>query len=191
MPLYILIFAIGGMVFSLLTFLIAFFHPGLDYRTAGSALVAIDSPEFARLVAILTDSESHPDTRIEVLTNGECFYEAELAVIRDARHYICLEAYIFQKGQIASRFVEALTERARAGVEVRIVLDAVGSFHTWPHTFRDLTEAGGKVCWYNSFRWYNLPRLNNRTHRELLIADGNVGFIGGAGVADHWWKSRG
>src|SRR5436190_4481061 len=66
MPTYILVFAIGGMVVALLAFLIAFFHPGLEYRTAGSAHVPIGTAEFARIVALLTDSESHPDTHIEV-----------------------------------------------------------------------------------------------------------------------------
>src|SRR5258708_26678125 len=100
MPAYILIFAVGGMVVSLLAFLSAFFHPGLDYRTAGSPILPIDSPEFARLVELLADSESHPDTRVEVLTNGDSFYEAELAVIREAKNHICFEAYIFQKGEV-------------------------------------------------------------------------------------------
>src|SRR5438067_477143 len=98
MPLYVLVFAVGGVVVSLLTFLIAFFHPGLEYRITGGPGVPIDSPEFARLVALLADSESHVDTRVEVLTDGVCFYEAELAAIRQAEQHICLEAYIFQKG---------------------------------------------------------------------------------------------
>jgi len=191
MPTYILVFAIGGMAVSLLTFLVAFFHPGLEYRTGDSELPPVNSPEFERLVALLADSEAHPHTHVEVLTNGDCFYEAELAAIRGATNHICLEAYIFQKGEIAGRFIEALTERARAGVEVRIVLDAIGSLNMWRRDFRDLIAAGGRVCWYNAFRWYNLPRLNNRTHRELLVVDGSLGFIGGAGIADHWLKSRG
>jgi cardiolipin synthase len=148
----------------------------------------VDSPEFARILGVLSDAELHHDTHVEVLTNGAAFYEAELEAIRRARGHISLEAYIFQKGEIANRFIEALTERARAGVEVRVVMDAIGSFNTWRRTFRELINAGGEVHWYLPFRWYNLPRLNNRTHRELLIVDGEVGFIGGAGVADHWYK---
>jgi len=151
----------------------------------------VESPEFARLVGLILGSEPQPGTQVEVLTNGNQFYEAELAAIRDASRFICLEAYIFQKGEIASRFIDALTERARAGVEVRILLDAIGSFNTWRHTFRDVITAGGQVCWYNNFRWHNLPRLNNRTHRELVIVDGRIAFLGGAGIADHWWKSKG
>jgi cardiolipin synthase A/B len=191
MQTYLLIFAFAGMAVSLLTFLIAFFHPGLEYRTKITSTPPLDSQEFSRLVALLSDSEAHHGTRVEVLTNGQCFYEAELAEIQHATCHICLEAYIFQRGEIATRFIEALTERARAGVEVRIVLDAIGSLNTSKSMFRELIDAGGQVSWYNAFHWYNLPRLNNRTHRELLIVDGKVGFIGGAGIADHWWKSRG
>lgn len=187
----VLFFAIGGVADLLLTFLIAFFHPGLEYRTGQRSLTPVDSPEFERLAGLVVDSKSDPGTHIEVLTDGPCFYEAELAAIRQASHYICLEAYIFQKGEIASRFIEALTERARAGVEVRIVLDAIGSFNTWRHTFRELIDAGGQVAWYNRFRWYNFSRINNRTHREIVILDGRTAFLGGAGIADHWWKARG
>src|SRR5690242_16897037 len=115
------------MAVALLTFLIAFFHPGLEYRTESAPCCPLDSPQFARLVELLADSESHSDTRVDVLANGQAFYEAELEAIRAAKDYVCIEAYIFQKGEVATRFIQALTERAQAGVEVRIVLDAIGS----------------------------------------------------------------
>src|SRR5215831_8878524 len=141
MPTYLIVFAIGGIAVSLLTFLVAFFHPGLGYRSETIRNPPVDSPDFLRMVRLLADSQSHADTHVKVLTNGGIFYEAELAAIREARCHISLEAYIFQKGEIAARFIEALTERACAGVEVRIVLDAVGSLNTWPSTFRDLIQA--------------------------------------------------
>ena len=126
-----------------------------------------------------------------MLTNGDVFYEAELAAIRAATSHICLEAYIFQKGEIASRFIEALTERARAGVKVRIVLDAIGSFNTWRRDFRELIAAGGEVCWYMPFRWYNLPRYQQSHASRTADRRRPVGFLGGAGIADHWYKTRG
>jgi cardiolipin synthase len=86
--------------------------------------------------------------------------------------------------------VDALTERARAGVEVNLVMDAVGSLATPKHFFSELRQAGGHVQWYHPLRWYNWPRANNRTHRELIVIDGKVGFLGGAGVADHWWHGK-
>src|SRR5205085_3542047 len=87
------------------------------------------------------------------------------------------------------RFVEALAERARAGVRVNVIVDAVGSFSTWQRTFAPIIEAGGRVRWYQPLRWSTLKRLNNRTHRELLVVDGEVGFIGGAGISSHWTDS--
>ena len=179
------------MLSALLLVLLTFFEPGLEYKIPANPEVAPDSQEFTHLLAVLSDAHLFNDSSFEVLTNGDQFYEAELEAIRAARSHICLEAYIFQKGEIADRFIEALTERARAGVEVRLVLDAVGSLNTWPSTFRELTEAGGRVCWYTPLRWYNLAHFNNRTHREIVIVDGSTAFIGGAGIADHWYKTRG
>ena len=88
---------------------------------------------------------------------------------------------------MAKKIVDALTERARAGVEVNLVIDAVGSLSTPMQFFAGLRHAGGHVEWYHPLRWYNWPRANNRTHRELLVVDGKTGFIGGAGVDDQWW----
>ena len=103
------------------------------------------------------------------------------------QHSVNIEAYIFQKGKIAEQYVEALTERARAGVRVNLVLDAFGSAGTTKRYLAPLLEAGGKVGWYNGPRWYRLMHLDNRTHRELMIVDGRIGFIGGAGIADQWY----
>jgi len=186
-----IILAIFGFASALLILLLAFFEPGLPYRMPGRVDFASDSAEFARLLALVADAHLYNDSVFEVLTNGDRFYDAELAAIRSSRSFICLEAYIFQKGQIADRFIEALAERARAGVDVRLVLDAVGSFNIWRSAFRELVSAGGQVHWYNPLRWYNLGRYDSRTHREMLIVDGAIAFIGGAGVADHWYKSRG
>ena len=190
METFFLVITVSGIAIQVLILVLALFEPGLEYRIAEPPSCPLDSDEFTRMLAVLAEAEPHSDTAIQVLTNGDQFYEAELDAIRGARSHVCLEAYIFQKGEIATRFIQAITERARAGVKVRIVLDAVGSFNTWRHTFRELIAAGGEVHWYMPFRWYNLSRYNNRTHRELLVVDGTVGFLGGAGIADHWYKSR-
>jgi|SRR5579871_3566411 len=191
METFFLVLAVSGIALQLLLVTLALFQPDLEYRIGEIPGVPAGTDEFARILGALADSLPHTGTHVEVLTNGDVFYEAELEAIRNARSHICLEAYIFQNGEIAHRFISVLTERARAGVEVRMVLDAVGSFNTWKRTFRDLLDAGGHVFWYMPLRWYTLPRFNNRTHRELLVIDGTVGFIGGAGIADHWYKRRG
>lgn len=184
------VIAIIAIAFLSLMLFLALFEPALPYKITRASTTALDSKDFLRIIEALADSQVYPSTRVEVLTNGEVYYEAELEAISKARHNINIEAYIFQKGAVARRFVEALTERARAGVQVNIVLDAVGSFATWNSYFKELTDAGGRVFWYHPFKWYTLPRINNRTHRELFIIDGEVGFIGGAGVADHWLISK-
>ncbi len=113
-----------------------------------------------------------------------------LESIRGATRSINMEVYIFQPGAIADRFVEALSDRARHGVNVTIVVDAIGSFSLWGRPLRRLREAGCRIQSYQRLQWYSLARLNNRTHRELLIVDGRVAFAGGAGIAD-WWALPG
>jgi len=169
----------------LLLFL-ALFEPTLRYRIPRPPAHPLDSDNFLNVLSMLADSTVRRNTTIEVLTNGEVFYEAELEAIRNAKRSINLEAYLFAKGEVTRRFMEALAERARAGVKVNLVLDAVGSFATWNSYLKPLTNAGGRVAWYHGFKWHTLPRLNSRTHRELIVIDCEIGFIGGAGFADHW-----
>jgi cardiolipin synthase len=177
--------AVACMAFVALLLFLALFEPGLEYKI-GRLPESTESREFLLVLEALTDAKLHPNSKVEVLTNGHRFYEAQLQAIAKAKRSVNLEAYIFQRGKLTRRFVEAMTERARAGVKVNVVIDAIGSFATWNRYFRELREAGGRIEWYHPLNWHTFPRLNNRTHRELLVVDGEVGFIGGAGYADHW-----
>jgi cardiolipin synthase len=179
-----------AIAFLLLMLILAFFEPGLRFKIRSAPSALPESEDFLRMLASLTNATIHTRNRIEVLTNGEVFYEAELDVIRHAKRNINIEAYIFQKGRVAASFIDALIERAEAGVQVNLVLDALGSFSTWESYLKRLRDAGGRVEWYHPIRWYTLPRINNRTHRTLMIVDGRVGFVGGAGIADHWLYRR-
>jgi cardiolipin synthase len=125
-----------------------------------------------------------------VLTDGSAFYEAELEAISSARQSVQLEAYIFQPGEIADRLTKVLAERARAGVEVKLILDGVGSMGTFEGYFQEVDDAGGRIIFYHPAHWYTWDRYNNRTHREIIVVDGEVGFVGGAGIADHWFKPQ-
>jgi len=185
MTAFLVISIIAVCVLSFMLFL-ALFEPGLDYKISARAHAALDSEEFLRTLEAITDAKLQQRSRFEVLTNAAVYYEAELDAIRAARKSINLEAYIFQKGEVTKRFVEALTERARAGVEVRLTLDAAGSFATWDSYFKELRAAGGRIAWYHPLRWATVSRFNNRTHREIIVVDGEVGFLGGSGFADHW-----
>lgn len=189
-PTWFDVIAVVAVVLMAFLLFLALFEPGLDYRINAPLSCELDSEEFMQMIEALTDSQLRRRNRIEVLTNGEVYYEAELEAIARAERSVNIECYIFQKGEVARRFVVALAERARAGVKVNLVLDALGSFTSWDGYFKELTDAGGRVGWYHPLRWQTLARVNNRTHRELFIVDGKVGFVGGAGVADHWLKGR-
>src|SRR5215210_5854629 len=184
---FLVIAIIAIAVLSFMLFL-ALFEPGLDYKMSTQPSEPIDSDEFLCILEAITDAKVNNHNCIEVLTNGEVYYEAELEAIRAARSSVNLEAYIFQKGEVTRRFINALTERAREGVEVRLTLDAIGSFASWDSYFKELRAAGGRVSWYHGLKWSTLARINNRTHREIIVVDGRVGFLGGAGFADHWLK---
>jgi len=145
----------------------------------------LDSEEFVQFLSLVTDG-TRRHSRITRLKNGAEFYPAYLQSIRRAKYAINLEFYEFCEGQVADEILAALTERAEAGVEVRIIVDALGSFTTRSAYFDRLRAAGGQMCWYHPVRWNTWPKVNNRTHRKLLIIDGETGFIGGAGIADRW-----
>lgn len=170
-------------------FFIALFKPHMGYKVTPPA-ATLESPEYWRMLESLSDTRLQFNNRIQVLTNGENYYAAELAAIAQAQRNINMEFYIFYEGEMGKRFVDALAERARAGVQVRMVIDAIGSMKTSKDYFKPLTDAGGQVHWYHPVRWYNWDRVNNRTHREIIIIDGRKGFLGGAGVADHWFKAE-
>jgi len=170
---------------------LALFEPSLPYKVTQVPADPLDSEGFQRLLASLAGSHSHTGCRVDVLSNGETFYEAELQAIRAAQHSVNLEAYIFGKGKVTHRFLDALTERAAAGVRCNLVLDAIGAFATWESYLAEFREAGGRVFFYHPLKWFTLPRINNRTHRELIVIDGSVGFVGGAGFADHWMYPHG
>src|SRR5512135_1719618 len=184
-----MVIAMIAIVAQAIVLLVALFERGLRYRIDQPELQDMDEGQFLRTLEAVTDARLSRETQLDVFTNGEQFYEAELAAIKAAQRAVHLEAYIFQRGQVADRFVQALAERARAGAEIRVVLDGVGSAGTTYRYLSPITEAGGKVAFYHALRFSALPRYNNRTHRELLVVDGTTAFVGGAGVADHWLLS--
>src|SRR5690348_11809754 len=122
--------------------LIVLLQPAPKYHLGQTPDRSVDSDEFARQLEAITDTKLQHAGPIDVLANGENFYKAELEAIRGAKNNINLEAYIFHRGQVAKRFLDALTERARSGVQVRVVVDALGSFSTPKHYFKPLIDAG-------------------------------------------------
>ena len=174
-------------ILAVLMFLVLF-EPGLPYRIAAPD-EPLDSHEFLGLVTAVVDAQLLGQSRVEVLTDGRTFYPSELAAIGGAQRSVHVELFVCRPGRISKRFLEALTERARAGVEVRLIVDAIGSVPMRHASFSALRAAGGQVFRYCPIRWYTLKRFNNRTHREIIVVDGTIGFTGGAGMAD-WWAGE-
>jgi cardiolipin synthase len=180
-----------ALVFQSSLIFISLFEPPLPYEVANSGDEPLGSPEFLRVLAAVTGGWVSDGNAVEVLTNGDRFYPAELAAIKGAKRFVHIECYIFHQGRVSDEVLNALEERARAGVEVRMVIDSIGSTSYPDGRFTRLRQAGGRVAWYHLVRWYSWPRANNRTHRELMIVDGVVGFAGGAGFADQWRYTEG
>ena len=143
-------------------------------------------PQFARTMGAMLGPALLPGNRAEVLINGDSIFPAMLAAIRAARKTITFETYIYWSGDVGKEFSEALSERARAGVKVHVLLDWVGSAKMEESYLNAMKSAGIELQRYNKPHWYNIGRLNNRTHRKLLVVDGHIGFTGGVGIADQW-----
>jgi cardiolipin synthase A/B len=175
---------LSGALFLIWVVLVFLFTPGINYHLARRTSVHDDG--FLYTLQSTCQAGLHHGNKVTVFTNGPAFYPAMLDAIRGATHSVLMECYIFRPGRVADQFIEALTDRARNGVQVTVVVDAIGSFSLWGRPVRRLREAGCRIESYQRVRWYSLARLNNRTHRELLTIDGRVAFLGGAGIAD-WW----
>jgi cardiolipin synthase len=176
--------SISGAVFLTWLVVVFLFTPGINYHLARRTSVHAD--DFLYTLQSTCQAALHHGNRVTVFTNGPQFYPAMLEAIRGATRSINMECYIFQSGRVADDFVEALSERAKLGVNVTIVVDAIGSFSLWGGPLGRLRKAGCRIEAYQRMEWHRLARLNNRTHRELLIVDGKIAFVGGAGIAD-WW----
>lgn len=145
-----------------------------------------DDPQFVRSLSGLLGPPLTSGNRVTALVNGVQIFPSMLEAIRSARKSITFETFIYWRGQIGREFAHALAERARAGVRVRVLLDFVGSNKMDPELLRLIETAGADVERYHPLSWYHLSRINNRTHRKLLIIDGRIGFTGGVGIADEW-----
>ncbi len=147
---------------------------------------AIADPQFQRSMGVLLGPPLVDGNRVDTLVNGREIFPAMLTAIRSARKTITFETYIYWSGRIGKEFAEALADRARSGVRVHLLVDWVGSNRMDPHYLDAMRAAGVEIEKYHPPRWYTLHKLNNRTHRKLLVVDGRVGFTGGVGIADEW-----
>jgi cardiolipin synthase len=147
---------------------------------------AISDPQFRRSMGVLLGPPLVEGNKVDTLVNGREIFPAMLAAIRRAEKTITFETYIYWSGKIGQEFADALADRARAGVHVHLLIDWVGSNRMDPKYLDLMRQAGVEIEKYHPPRWYTLDKLNNRTHRKLLVVDGKVGFTGGVGIADEW-----
>jgi cardiolipin synthase len=147
--------------------------------------VAVRTPEFGQAIGSLLGANLLPGNRITTLNDGDEIFPAMLSAIRGAKKTITFETYIFSNGQIAQEFTNALCERARAGVEVKMIVDAFGA-RAAGNLYSELRKGGVQLALYHPFFSRDFWHLTYRTHRKLLVVDGRVGFIGGVGIGDEW-----
>lgn len=164
----------------------------VKYRHTAARRFRTDDPpppgsrEFSTMVELLTGGALREGNRVEVLRNGCQTFPSMLAAIRSATRTIDFSSYIYWPGEVTEEFSDAFMERAAAGVEVNMVLDAWGSAKLDRAHLERLRRAGVNACFFRPPHWYTIHKLNNRMHRRLLIVDGEVGFAGGVGIADVW-----
>ncbi len=149
-------------------------------------LYGTSDPQFVRTMGNLLGPAMVAGNKVDTLLNGDQIFPAMLEAIRSAKRTVTFETYIYWSGDTGRKFADALAERARAGVKVHILLDWVGSQKMEEKYLKEMEAAGVEIQRYHPLTWYTLDRMNNRTHRKLLVVDGTVGFTGGVGIADEW-----
>ena len=147
---------------------------------------SIDDPRFFNQLGVLLGPPFLAGSKARALLNGDEIFPPMLAAIRNATVSINFETYIYWSGDIGREFADALAERARQGVKVHVLLDWVGSVKMDDRLVSVMTQAGVQVKRFHPPHWSNLGRMNNRTHRKLLVVDGRIGFTGGVGIAPQW-----
>ncbi|HXQ29753.1 MAG TPA: phospholipase D-like domain-containing protein [Gemmatimonadales bacterium] len=139
----------------------------------------------ATLVGSLTKAPLVPGNAFDPLVNGDEGYPAMLEAIDRAQRTVAMATYIFDRGQVADRFVDALGRAVARGVEVRVLIDGVGARYSRPPIARQLRARGVPVAEFlKSLVPVSHPYVNLRNHRKLLVVDGAVGFCGGLNIRD-------
>ncbi|MEO6366131.1 MAG: cardiolipin synthase [Luteimonas sp.] len=147
----------------------------------------LEAMELARLGQATTGLPPSSASDVRLLVDGSTKYPALLADVARATHHIHLEYYIYCPDQTGTALRDALVERARAGVKVRVLLDAVGAGKVTRAFMQPLTDAGGELAWFHPMRLGRLwrrPWLNLRSHRKIVVIDNCIGYTGGMNITD-------
>ncbi|MDH6169896.1 cardiolipin synthase [Variovorax boronicumulans] len=147
---------------------------------------SLHDAQYQRVLGVMLGPPIAGGNRFEALYNGDRIFPSMLEAIRGAKQSITFETYIYWSGDIGRAFADALSERARAGVPVHVLLDWVGSAKVDDDFVKEMESAGVRIRRFHKPSWYDIGRMNNRTHRKLLVVDGRIGFTGGVGIAPEW-----
>lgn len=160
--------------------------PGKRVEHVINPIGPIDSEVVMKSMGGLLGPPLVPGNKIEHLENGTKIFASMLEAMEGAKKTITFETFIYWEGEIGKKFSHVLSEKARSGVKVHMMLDWIGSRTMDEDYLTEMEAAGVEIEIYHPVRWYNLTRLNNRTHRKILVIDGKIGYTGGVGIADEW-----
>ena len=146
----------------------------------------VSDPLFPRTIELFTGTHIEPGNRVEILLNGEGTYPPLWKDIASAKKTLTVQMYYSQPGAVADTMAKYLSERAKAGVRVLLLLDAFGSQPLSEEWARGLKDAGVEIAWLRPLRWYTLHKATQRSHVRVVVVDGRVGYTGGFGLADYW-----
>jgi cardiolipin synthase len=187
LPWWVLLFFGLGVLAVVSAFVSLFFALGRRPPSAwATEMPGVNTREFLVGISAIVNSPLQAGGTIMLLNNGDEFFPAMLTAMREAQRTINVTAYIWEHGQVSDQFFEVLNERARAGVEVRLLLDGLGGLRAPGDKIRLLEEAGGCVCHFRPMRLGGLTRFHRRNHRRAIVIDGAVAFTGGAAIGDKW-----
>ena len=183
--LFVILLSVGLTLAAVL--LVANFSTGEKKVTENiPRLYAVSDTQFERSMGVMLGPAIVGGNKVEALLNGDEIFPAMLKSIHEAKRSVNLETYIYWSENIGNKFAEALADRARAGVKVHVLVDWVGSSKMDADAIKIMKSAGVEFEQYHPLRWYSLGRINNRTHRKLMIVDGTIGYTGGVGIAAQW-----
>lgn len=158
----------------------------VEMRQPVDRLAAVGSNAFEEASSKAVKAPWTDGNHVKILVNGDEIFPSMLGDIKSAQKSITFETYLFIKGEMASQFVSAFCERARAGVKVHVILDSVGALNMGDSNYQQMVKAGVDVRLYHPLNLRNLLRFNVRDHRKIMVVDGRIGYTGGCGVADFW-----
>jgi len=173
----------------LVAILAVIFLPRPAEKAIGKQIVtqySVADAEFRQAVGHLVGAPLLPGNRVLPLLNGDQIFGAQFSAIHRATNSITLENFIFRYGKLSAQLVPLLSEKARAGLKVHVLMDSLGSSKLAEKEVNQMRDAGVRFVKYNQTEWHKLLRVNHRDHRKILVVDGVIGFTGGACLADEW-----